>query len=286
MNFVEKTKVTQGGKERKYLLYLVLGLGISILLLYSDISPIFIVSSGERGVVISKISGTQLESFGEGLHFKTPIIDSAKILEVRTRKHEVEASSASKDLQLVHALIAVNYHVEPDSAYLLYQKIGTDYEARVIDPLVQEVVKEVTAKFIAEDLITKREEVGTQIKERLKQKLSEYYLVLDDFSIKNFDFSEEFNKAIESKVTAEQTALKEKNNLEVVKFQAQQKVAQAEGDAEAIKIINEQLQKSPRYIDFITIQKWNGVMPLALGSNNLLSITPSSSQNQEVIKNV
>ncbi|MBI2652601.1 prohibitin family protein, partial [Candidatus Woesearchaeota archaeon] len=95
----------------------------------------------------------------------------------------------------------------------------------------------------------------------------------DDLSITNFDFSAEFNKAIEAKVTAEQNALKEQNNLKVVEFQAQQKITQAKGEAEAIRIVNEELSKSLRYIDYLTIQRWDGKMPLALGSGSLLSIT-------------
>lgn len=244
-----------------------------LLMLFSDASPFFVVSSGERGVVVSKLSGTVQESYGEGLHLKTPIIDSAHILEVRTKKYETTATSASKDLQVVTAVVVVNYHILPDNTYKVYQTIGNDYENRVIDPSVQEVVKSVTAKYIAEELITKRELVKDDIKEALKERLATYNLVLDDFSLKNFDFSQEFNSAIEAKVTAEQNALKEQNNLKVVEFQAQQKVASAEGDAKAIEIINQQLTKSPQYIQFFLLQKWDGKMPVALGSNSILSIT-------------
>ena len=157
--------------------------------------------------------------------------------------------------------------------FSLFKNIGIDYESRIINPSIQETVKAVTAKHNAEDLIKQRELLKEEIKDHLKQRLQTYYIVMDDLSITNFDFSAEFNHAIEQKVTAEQNALKEQNNLKVVEFQAQQKVTQAKGEAEAVRIINEELQKSPQYVNYMTIQKWDGKMPLALGSGSLLSIT-------------
>src|SRR3990167_9882288 len=233
----------------------------------------FMVGAGKSAVVFNKLSGIKETTYGEGFHFKYPVFDKVTKFDVRTVKYEAEASSASKDLQTVHAKVALNYHIDKNAVYSLYQNIGTDYESRIINPSIQEVVKSITAKHIAEELITKREFVKEEIKLALKERLSSYYIIVDDMSITNFDFSAEFNKAIESKVSAEQNALKEQNNLRVVEFQAQQKVAEAKGQAEAIKIINEELLKSPQYIDYITIQKWDGKMPLAPGSGSLLSIT-------------
>jgi len=212
------------------------------------------------------------------LHFKIPFFETPYRFEVRTRIYNAHASAASKDLQVVSTEVALNYHVEKDSVYTLFKNIGENYEERIISPSIQEVVKATTAKHIAEELITKREIVKEEIKEHLRERLSQSFIALDDLSITNFDFSREFNHAIEQKVTAEQNALKEQNNLKVVQFQAQQKIEQAKGEAEAIRIINEQLSKSPKYIDYLTIQKWDGKMPLALGSGSLLSITGEKQQ--------
>lgn len=237
----------------------------------------FVVGSGERGLIVSKFTGTQQESYDEGIHLKIPIVHKAIKMEVRTQKYETEASSASKDLQIVSTTVALNYHIEPSEVHNIYQNIGKDYTGRVIDPSVQEVVKEVTARFNAEELITKRPEVKEAIKVGLRERLTSYHLVLDDMSIKNFDFSPEFNRAIEAKVTAEQRALEEQNKLKIVEFQAQQKVVEARGRAESIEIINKQLLRSPQYVEFYIVDKWDGVMPLALGSGSLLSIASDAS---------
>lgn len=233
----------------------------------------FIVPAGHSGVIFNNFIGIKPNIYDEGFHFKIPFVESVTKFEVRTKVYNEDASAASYDLQVVSTKVALNYHIDKTQVFSLYKNIGADFEVRIINPSIQEVVKSVTAKHNAEELITKRELIKEEIRLALKERLAAYYIVVDDMSITNFDFSEEFNKAIESKVTAEQNALKEQNNLKVVQFQAQQKVEEAKGSAESIKIINEELQKSPQYIDYITIQKWNGVMPLSLGSGTLLSIT-------------
>lgn len=235
----------------------------------------FVVGSGERGIIISATSGTKQESYAEGIHFKAPIIDKVIKMEVRTKKYETEAGAASKDLQIVKTTVAVNYHLNPEQTYRVYQKIGKDYESRVIHPAIQESVKSTTAKYIAEELITRRDLVKEDITQILSERLGENDIIVDQVSITDFNFSEEFNRAIEAKVTAEQDALKEQNNLKVVEFQVQQKIKQAEGDAESIRIVNEQLARTPNYIQYYLLQKWDGKLPTALGSNSILSITKS-----------
>ena len=260
----------------KFIIKGIVGILALILVISLIFGGFFVVPAGNRGVVFNSFNGIKPITYGEGMHFKLPFFEDVTEFEVRTRVYNEDASAASKDLQIVSTKVALNYHVEKEQVFSLFKNIGADYETRVINPSIQEVVKSITAKHIAEELITKREFVKEEIKLALKERLSVYYIVVDDMSITNFDFSAEFNKAIESKVSAEQNALKEQNNLKVVEFQAQQKVAEARGQAEAIKIINEELQRSPQYVDYITIQKWDGKMPLALGSGSLLSITGES----------
>ena len=261
------------GKETKvpvaWIKRVILGIIVIILILGS----FFVVPAGHKGVIFNTFTGIRDKTYDEGLHFKLPFFEKSYKFEVRTTVYNDDAAAASKDLQIVSTRVALNYHIDKDKVNTLFKNIGPDYEFRIIDPSIQEVVKAITAKHIAEELITKREIVKEEIKSSLKERLARSYVILDDLSITNFDFSPEFNHAIEQKVTAEQNALKEQNNLKVVEYQAQQKIAQSKGEAEAIRIVNEELLKSPKYIDYLTIQKWDGKMPLALGSGSLLSIT-------------
>src|SRR3989344_5302482 len=267
LNIAKKVKETKF--PVKWLKRIIIGIIAFIIIL----GTFFVVPAGHNGVIFNTFTGIKDKTYDEGLHFKLPFFEKPYKFEVRTRVYTDDAAAASKDLQIVSTRVALNYHIDKGQVNTLFKNIGPDYEFRIIDPSIQEVVKAITAKHIAEELITKRENVKEEIKLALKERLTKSFLILDDLSITNFDFSPEFNHAIEQKVTAEQNALKEQNNLKVIEFQAQQKIAQSKGEAEAIRIVNEELLKSPKYIDYLTIQKWDGKMPLALGSGSLLSIT-------------
>ncbi|HMK56818.1 MAG TPA: prohibitin family protein [Dissulfurispiraceae bacterium] len=243
----------------------VIGSVIAALLIFFIMNPFVIIGAGERGVILD-FGAVQPQVLGEGLHLRVPIMQKIVRIDVRVNKSQTDAESVSKDLQDTHSTIAVNYHVLPEKANWVYQNLGTQYKERIIDPAVQEVVKAITAKFTAVELITQRERVRSEIKELLKQRLVTYNVVVDDFSIVNFAFSQQFTQAIESKQTAEQLALKAQRDLERIKIEAEQKVASAKAEAEALRLQKEnvtpqlvklrQIEASIRAID-----KWDGHMP-------------------------
>ncbi|NTU69216.1 prohibitin family protein [bacterium] len=219
------------------------------------------IKAGERGVRLkmNAVVGT----VDEGFYWKLPYIESVKTMNVQVQKDEVDASAASKDLQTVSSKLAINYNLSPEYVANIYKTVGRDYKAVIIDPKVQESVKAVTAKYTAEELITKRELVRDEIKNLLREKLSPYGLVVSEVNITNFDFSKSFNEAIEAKVTAEQSALAAKNKLEQVKFEAEQRITTAKGEAEAIKIQAAAIQNQggAEYVNLKWVEKWNGQLP-------------------------
>jgi len=238
---------------------------IALFMLLIFFNPFVIVGAGERGVVLN-FGAVQASVFGEGLHFRIPLVQRVIKLDVRVHKSQTDAESVSKDLQDTHSTIAVNYHILPDKANWVYQSLGREYKERIIDPAVQEVVKAVTARYTAVELITQREKVRAEIKELLKQRLIGYNILVDDFSIINFRFSQQFTQAIEAKQTAEQYALKAQRDLERIKIEAEQKVTQARAEAEALRLqkanISAELVKL-RQIEasLKAIEKWDGHMP-------------------------
>jgi len=195
----------------------------------------YTVGAGERGILLTW-GAPDAVAQESGLHFKVPIMQSVVKIDVKTQKYDADASAASKDLQIVSTKIAVNYHLNPETVPRLYQDVGLDYQNRVIQPAVQEVVKSSTGKFAAEELITKREAVKLMIDDSLKERLTPYGIIMETTSITNFDYSAEFNKAIEAKVTLEQNAIAEKNRLQMIEFQAKQRVAEATGAADSLKV--------------------------------------------------
>ncbi len=190
------------------------------------------IPAGHRGVVIrfGAVTGTILD---EGLRVKLPFIDSVVKMSVQTQKYEADAVSASKDLQDVNTTIALNWHLDPSMADEVYRTLGLEFIERLAAPAIQETVKQVTAKYIAEDLILKRDEVKAAITENLSSRLLQRGIVTETVSITNFKFSDTFTAAIEAKVAAEQAVLEAKNKLERVKVEAQQREAEAKGEADA-----------------------------------------------------
>lgn len=223
-----------------------------------------VIPGGKTGtrVRLGSVNETPIQ---EGLTLRIPLVDKIILTDNRVQKAQVEGVSASKDMQTVNNTIAVNYRISKESSSTLYKNVGITYQDTVIIPAIQESAKSIIARYTAEELITKRSEVGDSIKVELAEKLSEYGISIESINIVDFDFSEEFNKAIESKQTAQQNALKAREDLERIKVEAEQRVTQAKGEAEANKILSESI--SDAVLRQHSIDKWDGKLPMATGGN-------------------
>lgn len=258
---------------------------IGIILLIIIFGTLYTIPAGYKGVLLTFNKPSEVAR-GEGLHFKFPIIQSVVKMDTRTTKYEAELTAASKDLQDVSTKIAINYHLSPDSVVEVYRGIGIDYPAKIIYPLEQESNKASTAQFVAGELITKREEVKSNMETLLREKLAPRGIIVESISIIDFKFSPSFSQAIEAKVTAEQNALAAKNKLEQVKYEAEQRIAQAKGEAESIAIqvksINQ--QGGANYIALQSVSRWDGKLPIVMGSNtvpfiDIKTLTPGISSS-------
>ena len=245
----------------------IIGIILVILLFFR---PFVQIGAGERGVVMN-FGAVQDMVLDEGLHFRVPIMQSIIAVDVKVQKSESEAAAASSDLQDVSSKVALNYHIIPDKANVVYQTIGIAFKERIIDPAVHEVVKAVTAKYTAEELITKRPAVSDAMKTALTERLLMHNIAVDAFSIVGFSFSKIFMEAIESKQTAEQLALKARRDLDRIKIEAEQKITAARAEAESLR-----LQRANISTDLIelrkieanlkAIEKWNGILPQVTGA--------------------
>ncbi len=228
------------------------------------------IGAGQRGVVLN-FGAVQQTVLEEGLHFLIPIMQKVARVNVQIQKATTETVAASADLQDVTSTLALNYHILPDKANVVYQTIGIEFKERIIDPAILEVVKAVTARYSAEELITKRPLVSEEMKQTLTERLKTNNISVDAFSIVAFSFSRIFTEAIESKQTAEQLALKAKRDLDRIKVEAQQKITAAQAEAEALR-----LQRANISADLIelrkieanlkAIEKWNGILPQVTGN--------------------
>jgi regulator of protease activity HflC (stomatin/prohibitin superfamily) len=242
----------------------------AVLLVLIILKPWVQVGAGERGIV-QNFGAVQDKVLAEGIHFKIPIVQTVILMDVKIQKAMTDAASSSSDLQDVDMSVALNYHIIPEAANLVYQKIGLQFKERIIDPAIQEVMKAVSARYTAEELITKRPAVSSEMREALTSRLLESNIAVDAFSIIDFSFSQTFTDAIEAKQTAEQNALKAKRDLDRIKVEAEQTIAAATAEAEALRL--QKMNISPDLIELRkieanlkAIEKWNGILPEVTGA--------------------
>ena len=243
---------------------------VALLLVICGFNSWFVVEPGYNWftVTLGKVNSTV---YTDGLHFKTPFITKSVKYNVQTQKLDATADASSKDLQSVGATIVVNYKYKENEVVNLYKNVGKEEKVaeKIITPAIQEVFKAVVAKYSAEELITKRSDVSKDIEDTLNKRLEQYGVQIQLFNIVNFDFSKSFNDAIEAKVTAEQEALAEKNKLEKVKYESEQKIVAAEAQAKAIEIQAKaiQTQWGAEYVKLKWIEKWNWQLPTTMAGD-------------------
>lgn len=265
-------------------------IALSIFILIGIAYQAFVVIDAGYVGVVKRLGAVKPKELSEGFHIITPFIDSVEKFDIRLSKVTSDATASSKDLQVVNTSIAVQYSMTPELMPLTLQKVGTRavVERTLIDPSILESVKAITALYTAEELITRRDEVKTMIQQKISSFLNESteeknlsgLLVIANVAITDFDFSSEFNRAIEEKVRAEQEALKATNEKDrrVTQAEAQAEEQRLIADAlayeievesvaraEAIKREAEALADNPQLIQLRLAEKWDGQLPKFTG---------------------
>ena len=200
------------------------------------------VPVGSTGIMLTmgKVEDTALP---EGMHFKIPFVQRIVSMDNRVKKLELSTEAFSKDIQTVSATLAVNYRLQTEKTFAIYKTAGTAYEDNLIVPATHEVLKSVCAQYTAEELISKRAESSDKMRDELDAKLSQIGISITDFNIIDFDFSDEFISAVESKQVAEQLKKKAATENETAIAQAEREkqvsIKQSEAEAERVRIAAE-----------------------------------------------
>ncbi len=272
------------------------GLILVVILLVVFVSASYVViPAGHTGVALTfgKVEDTVLQ---EGLHFKVPFVQKIAVMDNRIVKLDVNTEAFSKDLQTITTVVAVNYHVGKENSQTVYKNVGLNFEEVLITPAVNEVLKAVTAKYTAVELVSSRAEVSMLLDDGLNEKLNNYGIFINELNIINWDFSEEYINAVEAKQVAEQNLIKTRTEQEqalvIANTEAQKRVIAAEAEANEIKVLAEANAESNRIltesitdllIRYQTVAKWDGKLPTVMsgGDNMLIDIPLTSDQPGE-----
>lgn len=298
MGLREEQEAKEAAKLKQIKRYAAIGVGslVAFILLMGSFDT---VGPGERGVMIT-MGKTGEQVLGEGPHLKLPFLSSIKTMSIRVKKSQDTTEAATKDMQKVQAVIAINWTINPDSVGKMLRDVGTEesIEQNIIAPAVAEVLKASTSKMTAEEVLTKRMELKHSIDEALIARLGAYGLIVRDISLVDLDFTKEFNHAVEQKQIAEQQAkqasyIAEKATQDAVaatntaKGQADSLLLNATAQAKAQNLLRMSLTKDVLALEYL--KKWDGVLPQVMSGNgggvimnlNALGTRSTSKQTEE-----
>ncbi len=244
--------------------------------LFVAVCTFSVVPAGSTGVLVT-LGSPGNQGMQSGPHFKIPFAQKIVMIDNRVQRTDVDGSGASRDLQAISTSVSVNYRVQPAQSAAIYREVGTGWENVIVRPAVQECMKAVQSQYTAEELITKRSEVGQAMQESIAEKVGRYGLIVDNINILNMDFSDEFNAAIEAKQTAQQNALKAEQDLARIEVEAKQKIVTAQAEADANRIRSESITNE--ILTSNAIAKWDGKLPAVMSdTNSILDVAPMIGQ--------
>lgn len=258
-----------------------LGTGLKLLALagaagYGVTQSMYTVEGGHRAIMFSRLGGVKAETYAEGLHLRIPWFQYPIVYDIRSRPRKISSPTGSKDLQMVNITLRVLSRPDADLLPDVYKNLGLDYDEKVLPSICNEVLKSVVAKFNASQLITQRQQVSLLVRRELTERARDFNIILDDVSITELSFSKEYAAAVEAKQVAQQEAQRAAFFVEKAYQERQQKIVQAEGEAEAAKMMGVAIGINPGYLKLRKIRAAQSIARTLASSQNRVYLNAES----------
>lgn len=231
--------------------------------------PFTIVSPGYRGVEVS-LGNVKQESLVPGLYFYNPITTTIHEMDVRTGKYDGKTATYTKDIQTANITYSINYNLKPEAAALIYQSVGVDWAEKLMHQVIEGELKDTIGKWNAVDLIANRTQATADIQTAITTALVDKHIEITNFQITNIDYNDEFEKAVEAKVTAVQRAAEAQNKTVQIQEEAKQKIITADAEAKAMAIKSQALSQNQNLVAYEAVQKWDGELPQIVTGNGAI----------------
>ena len=243
-----------------------------IAVLATLIGGVKIMDQTEIGIV--KVFGKVDHTISGGLNFVNPVSNTVEVMDLCVHVREASFASYTKDAQPLTAAIEYQYEPSAAQAMNIVSQYGS-YEIleQKLQAAVEERAKIVFARYGAMTLLENRATLSAQVQEEVKELEALFPVNFTQVVVKDIDFSDAFEQAVEAKMQAEQNALRAENEKqeaitraeqerEVARVEAEAAVLAAEGEARALEIIRESLENMPdTWIAQQYLEKWDGKLP-------------------------
>merc|ERR1712183_438822 len=243
---------------------------------YGAYNSVYSVSGGHRAVLFNRLIGMKDHVYGEGLNFNIPWFERPIIFDIRTRPCNLQTLTGSKDLQMVTIGIRVLHKPNPNTLVWIYQRLGTNYDERTLPSLMNECAKAVVARYDANELLTKRDQVSMDIRRELNQRASNFNVLLEDVAITHLSFSPEYARAVEAKQVAQQDAERAKYIVVGAQQEKLTIITKAKGEAESTELIGQAVKKNPGWIKLRRIDAAKDIADIVSKSGNKVYLNADS----------
>jgi len=232
----------------------------------------FNVEGGHRAVIFNKLVGTRDNIYTEGTNLKIPFLEDSVIYDTRAKPHNIRSPTGSRDLQMVDITLRILSRPIATELVELHKEIGPEFDTCVLPSIVNEITKAVVARYTASDLLTKREEVSSAIKEELTRRAREFHISLDDVSITHVNFGQEFRAAVESKQVAQQESEQARILVQKATQDKKSAIIKAQGEAETARLIGHAVAQNPNFLKIRRLEALRDIAGILATSNNRIML--------------